>query len=86
MKVQIYSRDGCHFCEMAKDWFAKNGISFDEVVYNNTQERYKFYDELNQSGRVEKPVATVPQIFIDDEHIGGFSELQVKANDILNKK
>ncbi len=32
MKVPIYSRDGCPFCEMTKDWFAKNGINFDEVV------------------------------------------------------
>ena len=86
MKVQIYSRDGCPFCEMAKNWFAKNSINFDEVVYNNTQERYKFYDKLNASGRVKNPVATVPQIFVDDEHIGGFTELQSKANDILNKK
>ncbi|MGQ4001910.1 glutaredoxin domain-containing protein [Francisellaceae bacterium CB299] len=86
MKVQIYSRDGCPFCEMAKDWFAKNGINFDEVIYNNIQERYKFYEELNQSGRVENPVATVPQIFVDDEHIGGFTELQSKAKYILSKK
>ena len=64
------------FCEMAKDWFTKNSISFDEVVYNNTQERYKFYDELNQSGRVKESVTTVPQIFVDDEHIGCFTELQ----------
>ena len=86
MKVQIYSRDGCPFCEMAKDWFAKNGINFDEVIYNNIQERYKFYEELNQSGRVENPVATVTQIFVDDEHIGGFTELQSKAKYILSKK
>lgn len=86
MKVKIYSKDGCPFCEMAKNWFNSNDISFEEVTYNDTQERYKLYEELNQSGLVKSPVATVPQIFINDEHIGGFSELQSKAEDILSKK
>ena len=41
---------------------------------------------MNQSGKVKQAIRTVPQIFIDDEHIGGFDDLRANASYILDKK
>ncbi|QIW10086.1 glutaredoxin [Francisella sp. LA112445] len=86
MKVKIYSRNGCPFCVWAKQWFDENDIAFDEIVMDDYAQRAKFYDEMNQSGKVSYPISTVPQIFVDDEHIGGFTELKANADKILSKK
>lgn len=86
MNVKIYSRNGCPFCVWAKQWFDQNEISFEEIIIDDYNERTNFYNEMNQSGKVSFPISTVPQIFVDDEHIGGFTELKASADKILNKK
>ncbi|MFC4891517.1 glutaredoxin [Pseudofrancisella aestuarii] len=86
MKVKIYTTTSCPFCIGAKQWFNDNNISFDEIKLDNYQERVNFYDEMNKSGKVRKQIRTVPQIFINDEHIGGFDDLRANADSILKKK
>ncbi|ASG68315.1 glutaredoxin [Francisella halioticida] len=86
MKVRIYSRNGCPFCVWAKQWFNENNIAFDEIVMDDYSQRARFYDEMNQSDKVINPISTIPQIFIDDVHIGGFTELKSNAEKILSKK
>ncbi|MED7818834.1 MULTISPECIES: glutaredoxin [unclassified Francisella] len=86
MKVKIYTRNGCPFCVWAKQWFDDNGINFDEITIDDYAQRANFYDEMNQSGKVSYHISTVPQIFVDDEHIGGFTELKANADKILSKK
>ncbi|MED7788776.1 glutaredoxin [Francisella sp. 19X1-34] len=86
MKVKIYSRNGCPFCVWAKQWFDDNNIAFDEIVMDDYSQRVKFYDDMNKSGKVNHPISTVPQIFVDDVHIGGFTELKANAEKILSKK
>ncbi len=86
MNVKMYTKTGCPFCNMAKLWFETNNIIYDEVKFDNDQERTDFYAEMNQSGKVKQAIRTVPQIFIDDEHIGGFDDLRANASYILDKK
>ena len=86
MKVKVYSRNGCPFCVWAKQWFEDNDITFDEIVMDDYNQRTRFYEEMNQSGKVNHSISTVPQIFVDDEHIGGFTELKANAERILSKK
>ncbi|MFV9924513.1 MAG: glutaredoxin domain-containing protein [Francisella endosymbiont of Hyalomma scupense] len=85
MKVKIYTRNGSPFCVWAKQWFEENDIAFDETVIDDYAQRARFYDQINQSGKVTFPISTVPQIFIDDEHIVGFTELKTNTDKILNK-
>ena len=68
-KVEIYSSMWCPFCHRAKKLLKNKGITFDEIdvdgqpaVRNAMRER--------AGGR-----HTVPQIFINDEGIGGCDEL-----------
>ncbi|AIT08604.1 glutaredoxin [Candidatus Francisella endociliophora] len=86
MNVKIYSRNGCPFCVWAKQWFEQNQIAFEEIIIDDYNERTKFYNDMNESGKVNYPISTVPQIFVDNEHIGGFTELKAYADKILNKK
>jgi len=68
-RVEIYSTLFCPYCARAKGLLEKKGVSFINIdVMEDTARR----DEMvkRAGGR-----QTVPQIFIDDEHIGGFDDL-----------
>ena len=66
--IVIYTKDTCPYCVMAKNLLQKNGLSYTEIrVDLDEQEREKM---IERSGRY-----TVPQIFFDDTHIGGYDDL-----------
>ena len=75
MEIKVFLRDGCPYCEGAKQWFAKHNLAVNYTVINDSWERQRFYDQ--QSRELGKRISTVPQIFVDGQHIGGFSDLQV---------
>ena len=71
-KVEIYSRSNCSYCDMAKNFFDSKGINYD--VYNADDPTvFKEMLERNPNAR------TVPQIFIDDHLIGGYTDLREKS-------
>jgi len=67
--VEVYTRPMCGFCFKAKKLLGKKSVDFVE------------YDVWEEDGRKEEMVqrangaATLPQIFIDDRHVGGCDEL-----------
>lgn len=67
--IVIYSKPTCPFCVKAKDLLKNLGQTFDVVDIAAQPEKR---DEMiaKASGR-----HTVPQIFIDDRHIGGCDDL-----------
>lgn len=69
MRVEVYSKDGCPFCTKAKELLKSRGLAFTEHKVGG-----EITKELIQE-RAGTPVRTVPQIFIDDKHIGGYTEL-----------
>lgn len=68
-KVEIYARPLCGFCYHAKQLLDGKGVVYDE--YNVWTEAGKKEEMISRSGGG----TTVPQIFIDDRHIGGCNEL-----------
>ena len=69
--VTIYSTPVCHYCHMAKDFFAENGITFTEHdVASDLEKRKEMVDMTGQMG--------VPVIRIDDDVVVGFDEGKVK--------
>ena len=68
LDVSVFSRDGCPYCVRAKGMLHDAGIRFEELVLNRD-----FHESTIRaiSGR-----ATVPQIFINGEHIGGSEDLE----------
>ncbi|MET0946894.1 MAG: glutaredoxin 3 [Pseudomonas sp.] len=66
--VTLYTTDTCPYCRNAKTLLASRGIPFREI--NVQAEPGRFQEMLSRSGR-----RSVPQIFIDDTHVGGFDDL-----------
>lgn len=71
VNVKIYSKSSCPFCNMAKDLLKSKGYEYEEIVVDNDEKTLT--DLINKTGHM-----TVPQIFFDDEFIGGFDELKRK--------
>jgi glutaredoxin len=76
MKIEIYTKDACPFCVQAKNLFKSKGLEYTEH-YISADNRDAMIAELTQ--RIGQTPRTVPQIFIDDECIGGFDQLKVWA-------
>ena len=68
-KVEIYTWSTCPFCIRAKALLQKKGVDFTEYCIDGDNEaREKMSDRAG--GR-----RSLPQIFIDDQHIGGCDDL-----------
>ena len=78
--VTVYMGPRCAFCDAAKRLLAKNNITYKEI--NIALEEGKM-DEMLKKSNGKK---TIPQIFFDDHHVGGFEELRAleKENKLLN--
>ncbi len=68
-KIEIYSGDYCPFCMRAKALLRERGLEFTE--YNVQLDPAKREDMLIRS----KGARTIPQIFINDRHVGGCDDL-----------
>ena len=68
-KIEIYSTIACPYCVSAKDLLSRKGVSFTEFRIEGNPELMA-EAKKRSGGRM-----TVPQIFIDDKHVGGFDEL-----------
>jgi len=68
-RIIVYSTPFCGYCGAAKRLLANKGAEFKEidVMFDPEQKR----EMLERSGGRR----TVPQIFIDGQHVGGFDEL-----------
>ena len=74
MRIIIYTQNSCLYCQLAKDEFKKRDWEYTE---------YNLSDDKNKVSLVERlpDAKTVPQIWIDDKHIGGYDELMVYLAD-----
>ncbi len=75
MKARVYGMDWCGYCARAKKLLTSNGIEFEEFGVDEDVS----FEEVSEL--VGKQVATVPQIFLDDEYIGGYSELVARLRE-----
>ncbi|GHM58269.1 MAG: hypothetical protein sL5_04140 [Candidatus Mesenet longicola] len=81
--VIIYTWEKCGWCKKAKDLLNKKGIEYEEREITNENNYNEISEYLNAKG-ISK--VTVPQIFIGDEHIGGYSDLEkLNAENRLDK-
>jgi glutaredoxin 3 len=74
-KVEIYSKTFCGYCWRARSLLESKGIAFEEYVIDGGGPKREEMIE-RAGGRT-----TVPQIFIDGRHIGGFSDLHALERD-----
>ena len=72
-RVTMYTTSMCPFCVQAKRLLKDRGIAYDEINVEDPALRSEMLSRA--SGR-----RTVPQIFIDDAHVGGYEELRALAD------
>ena len=81
-EVKVYSTTFCPYCVRAKQLLERKGVAYTEVNLDKEEPevRLELMKKTNQR--------TVPQIFINDQFIGGFDQLYAlekegKLNDML---
>jgi glutaredoxin 3 len=68
-RVEMYSTTFCPYCARARSLLESKGVTWEEIdLYEQSDRRPEMIQRAN--GRT-----TVPQIFIDGEHIGGSDDL-----------
>ena len=67
--VDIYTTSYCPYCVRAKALLSQKGINFNEIKVDETPALRAIMMQRSNGAR------TVPQIFIDDYHVGGCDEL-----------
>ena len=69
MKATVWSKNACPFCVQAKALLESRGIEFEERNVSEDWTKEQLLEAV--------PTArTLPQIFLDDNYIGGFTELR----------
>ena len=67
-RVRIYTAPQCYYCDKAKALLRKKGADFEEIDVEVDREAMK--KVIESTGR-----KTVPQIFVEDFHVGGCDDL-----------
>jgi glutaredoxin len=70
----IWSKQNCTFCDQAKMLMNNKGIAFEERKIGEGWTREQLLEAVPNA-------RTVPQIFLDGELVGGFTELRTKLTE-----
>ena len=75
MKAIVWSKYHCPYCDQAKALLKQKGIEFEEKKIGDGYTKEELLEAV--------PTArTVPQIFLDGELVGGFTELRERLKDV----
>ena len=69
MTIIVYTKPACVYCDKAKALLTRLGSKYTEKVVTKDISLPELFEELG------KQVRTIPQIVIDEKHIGGYNEL-----------
>ena len=80
--VTIYTGPMCNYCEAAKRLLTRNNVKYNEI---NIATVDGAMEEMIKKANGKR---TIPQIFFDDQHIGGYDEARAlekenKLNELL---
>ena len=68
--ITVYSGPLCNFCDAAKRLLVRNNLSYNEIDIS-TKDGLR--DEMPKRANGRR---TIPQIFFDEHHVGGYQELR----------
>jgi len=77
--ITIYTGPLCNFCDAAKKLLTRNSIEYKEI---NIATEDGAMDEMIKKANGKR---TVPQIFFDDQHIGGYDDVRALEKKISYK-
>ena len=80
--ITMYTGPMCNFCDAAKRLFARNNLTYTEIDISTKD---SLREEMIKKANGKR---TIPQIFFDDQHIGGYDEVRAlekenKLQDLL---
>ena len=77
--ITMYTSPMCNFCDAAKRLLSRNNLKYEEIDIS-TKDGLR--DEMIKKANGKR---TIPQIFFDDQHIGGYDEARTleKENKLL---
>ena len=80
--IKMYTGPMCNFCDAAKRLFGRINLKYQEIDISSTAD---LREEMIKKSNGRR---TIPQIFFDDQHIGGYQELRAlekenKLKDLL---
>jgi len=70
-KIDIYTSRTCPYCARAKALLKSKGVSFNEFEVDGNPEL------IAESVKRSDGMRTVPQIFIENYHVGGYDDLSI---------
>jgi glutaredoxin len=76
MKAIVWSKYHCPYCDQAKALLKQKGIEFEEKKIGDGYTKEDLLEAVPNA-------RTVPQIFLDGQLIGGFTELKTKLTESL---
>ena len=85
MLAVIFGRPGCPFCVRAKELAEQLSEARDDFNFRYIDIHEEGITKADMEKTIGKPVETVPQIFVDQTHIGGFTEFDqhVRENELM---
>ncbi|WP_018692075.1 GrxA family glutaredoxin [Algicola sagamiensis] len=79
MYTVIFGRPGCPYCVRAKDVAENLKNQRDDFNFRYVDMHAEGITKADLEKTVGQPVLTVPQIFVDKDHVGGFTEFEAYA-------
>jgi glutaredoxin len=73
-KAIVWSKDHCPYCDQAKALLKLKGIEYEERNVSHDWTREQLLEAVPNA-------RTVPQIFLDEELVGGFTELRKRLTE-----
>ena len=83
---KVYGNENCKYCRMSKEILSNMDEykNFEYISLDNDVKRQNFYKEFSE--KIGKKINTVPQIYFNDEYVGGYDKLKLflKKNKYFN--
>jgi len=70
LNIIVYSKSACPQCDIVKNLLKARNIAFEEIRIDAEDQRLAFYAKCGPS------VRSMPQVFINDQRVGGVAGLQ----------
>lgn len=70
LNIVVYSKSACPQCDTAKSLLKARNLAFEEIKIDDEAQRLAFFEKCGPS------VRQMPQIFINDQRVGGVAGLQ----------
>jgi glutaredoxin 3 len=70
LNIVVYSKSACPQCDSAKMLLSSRALEFQEIRIDDEAERLAFFEKCGPS------VRQMPQVFINDQRVGGLPGLQ----------